>query len=47
LPLSLLVKTGDIFRTIALNYDGGLRYPKLEKTGSGPSSLDTLLAPKP
>jgi predicted metalloprotease with PDZ domain len=46
-PLSLLVKTGDIFRTIALNYDGGLRYPKLEKTGSGPSSLDTLLAPKP
>ncbi len=46
-PLSLLVKTGDIYRTIALNYDGGLRYPKLEKTGSGPSSLDALLAPKP
>jgi len=46
-PLSLLVKTGDIFRTVELNYNGGLRYPKLEKTGSGPSSLDALLAPKP
>ncbi len=46
-PLSLLVKTGDIYRTVDLNYDGGLRYPKLERTGSGPSSLDALLAPKP
>jgi predicted metalloprotease with PDZ domain len=46
-PLSLLVKTGDIYRTIDLNYDGGLRYPKLEKTGAGPSSLEALLAPKP
>jgi predicted metalloprotease with PDZ domain len=45
-PLSLLVKTGDIYRTVDLNYDGGLRYPKLEKTGPGPSSLDALLAPK-
>jgi predicted metalloprotease with PDZ domain len=45
-PLSLLVKTGDIYRTIELNYDGGLRYPKLEKTGSGQNSLETLLAPK-
>jgi predicted metalloprotease with PDZ domain len=46
-PLSLLVKTGDMYRTIDLNYDGGLRYPKLEKTGPGPSSLEALLAPKP
>jgi predicted metalloprotease with PDZ domain len=46
-PLSLLVKTGDIYRTIELNYDGGLRYPKLEKTGSGPGTLDALLAPRP
>jgi predicted metalloprotease with PDZ domain len=45
-PLRLLVKTGDIYRTIDLNYDGGLRYPKLEKTNPGPSSLDALLAPK-
>lgn len=46
-PLSLLVKTGDMFRTVSLNYDGGLRYPVLEKTGTGPSSLETMLAPKP
>jgi len=46
-PLSLLVKTGDIYRTIELNYNGGLRYPKLEKTGTGGSMLESLLAPKP
>jgi predicted metalloprotease with PDZ domain len=45
--LSLLVKTGDMYRTVDLNYNGGLRYPTLEKTGAGPSSLDALLAPKP
>lgn len=46
-PISLLVRTGDIFRTVEFSYDGGLRYPKLERTGTGPSSLDALLAPKP
>jgi predicted metalloprotease with PDZ domain len=46
-PLSLLVRTGDIYRTIDLKYDGGLRYPKFEKTNTGPSSLDALLTPKP
>jgi predicted metalloprotease with PDZ domain len=45
-PLSLLVKTGDIYRTLELYYDGGLRYPKLERIGSGSSSLDALLAAK-
>jgi predicted metalloprotease with PDZ domain len=45
-PLSLLVKTGDIYRTIDLDYTGGLRYPQLEKIGPGPASLDALLAPK-
>lgn len=46
-PLTLLVRTGDIFRTVELDYAGGLRYPVLEKTNTGPSSLDALLAPKP
>jgi predicted metalloprotease with PDZ domain len=46
-PLTLLVKNGENYRTIELNYDGGLRYPTLEKTTSGPSSLDELLAAKP
>jgi len=43
----LLLRTGDVYRTTQLNYDGGLRYPKLKKTGSEPSMLDALLAPKP
>lgn len=46
-PISLLVRTGDGFRTVSLSYDGGLRYPKLEKIGTGAGSLDVLLAPKP
>jgi predicted metalloprotease with PDZ domain len=46
-PLRLLLTTGDVYRTTELNYDGGLRYPKLEKAGSEPGTLDALLAPKP
>lgn len=46
-PLTLLVKTGEFYHNVKLNYDGGLRYPRLEKTTSGSSSLDTLLTPKP
>jgi predicted metalloprotease with PDZ domain len=46
-PLSLLVRTGDLYHTVTLNYEGGLRYPKLEKAGRGPSSLEALLAPRP
>ena len=42
-PLSLLVRTGDMYRPVALIDDGGLRYPKLEKTNTIPS---TLLEPK-
>jgi predicted metalloprotease with PDZ domain len=46
-PLKFLVKTGDFYRTVELNYDGGLRYPMLEKTNSGPGSLDALLTARP
>ena len=46
-PISLLVKRQDSFRTIAIDYHGGLRYPTLEKVGSAPSTLDALLAPLP
>lgn len=45
-PLRLLLRTGDVYRTTELKYDGGLRYPKLEKTGSEPGTLDALLTPK-
>jgi predicted metalloprotease with PDZ domain len=46
-PLSLLVRTGDVYRTTELRHDGGLRYPKLERTGKGPCTLDAILAAKP
>jgi predicted metalloprotease with PDZ domain len=46
-PLHLLIKTGDIYRTVEFNYDGGLRYPALERVAQGPSTLEALLAHKP
>jgi predicted metalloprotease with PDZ domain len=46
-PLSLLVRTGDIFRTAVIAYDGGLRYPNLQKAGPGASSLEALLTARP
>jgi len=46
-PLKLLLRTGDNYRTADLEYDGGLRYPKFEKTKSEPGTLDALLSPKP
>ncbi len=45
--IPLLVKTGDLFRTVEVKWNGGLRYPRLEKTGEGVGTLDALLAPKP
>ena len=45
-PLHLLLRTGDIYRATELVYDGGLRYPRLEKTSAEPGTLDALLAPR-
>ncbi len=45
-PIRLLVKRGDSFRNVSVPYFGGLRYPWLEKTGTGETGLDRLLAPK-
>jgi hypothetical protein len=44
-PIELVVQKGEIYRTIRLPYHGGLRYPVLERVGSGRSGLDVLLAP--
>lgn len=43
---SCLIKSGDLYRTATLDWHGGLRYPKLEKVGKGPGTLDALLAPR-
>ena len=42
----LLVHDGDVYRTVKLDWHGGLRYPRLEKVGKGPGTLDALLAPR-
>jgi predicted metalloprotease with PDZ domain len=42
----LLIHDGDVYRTVKLDWHGGLRYPRLEKVGKGPGTLDALLAPR-
>jgi predicted metalloprotease with PDZ domain len=42
----LLVHDGDVYRTVTLDWHGGLRYPRLEKVGKGQGTLDALLAPR-
>ena len=44
-PIKLLVKRGDEYRTVSLDYHGGMRYPHLERVGATPDRLDTILAP--
>lgn len=44
--IELLVKTGDRYRTVALDYHEGLRYPRLERIPGAASRLDEILAPR-
>lgn len=44
-PIRFLIKRGDRYRDVAIAYHDGLRYPVLERVGSGASNLDALLAP--
>nr|WP_232455561.1 peptidase M61 [Sphingomonas sp. KC8] len=46
-PIRLLVQSGDYFRSVDILWDGGLRYPRLEKIGAGTTTLDRLLEPRP
>lgn len=45
-PIRLLVKSGERYRDIAIDYHDGLRYPRLEKIGNGEGGLDRLLKAK-
>lgn len=45
-PTALLIQQGDAFRTVDVEWTGGLRYPHLERTVKGPSSVDALFAPR-
>ncbi|MEO8455288.1 MAG: peptidase M61 [Sphingomicrobium sp.] len=42
----LLIKSGDVYRSVSLDWHGGLKYPRLEKVGKGQGTLDALLAPR-
>ncbi|HEX4159613.1 MAG TPA: hypothetical protein VHY79_14175 [Rhizomicrobium sp.] len=42
-PIQLLIKRGDRYVTIPVNYHGGLRYPHLERIPGTPALLDDLL----
>jgi predicted metalloprotease with PDZ domain len=42
----LLIHDGDLYKTVTLDWHGGLRYPRLQKVGKGPGTLDALLAPR-
>ncbi len=46
-PVQLLIKRGDRYRTLAVSYHGGLRYPRLERIPGTPALLDAILAPRP
>ncbi len=45
-PITLLIKQGKTYRTVAVTWTGGLRYPHLVRTGKGPSTLDALYRPR-
>lgn len=42
----LLIHDGELYRTVKLDWHGGLRYPRLQKVGRGQGTLDALLAPR-
>lgn len=44
-PIKLLLKRGDEFLTVPLDYHGGMRYAHLERVESTPDRLDDILAP--
>ena len=46
-PIQLLVKDGDHYKTVAITYTGGLRYPTLERIEGTEDRLTQVLAPRP
>ncbi len=45
-PIVLLVKANETIVPASIDYHAGLRYPHLEKIGTGEGGLDRLLAPR-
>lgn len=45
-PISLIVRSGDAYGVVAVDYHGGLRYPRLERIQGTPDRLSAILAPR-
>ena len=45
-PIELLVRDGDRYRTVKIDYRGGPRYPRLERLPEVPDRLTQILEPK-
>lgn len=45
-PIELIVKNGERFRSIRIDYHDGLRYPRLERVANTPARLDEIFAAK-
>ncbi|RZA36976.1 MAG: M61 family peptidase [Lysobacteraceae bacterium] len=45
-PLALLVRQGDAYRSVQVEYRDGLRYPHLERIAGKPDRLAELLSPR-
>lgn len=44
-PIKLLLKRGDEYRTVSIDYHGGMRYSHLERVEATPDRLDAILEP--
>jgi predicted metalloprotease with PDZ domain len=45
-PIQLIVKSGDHYKVVAIDYRGGLRYPHLERIPGAPDRLSDIYAAK-
>jgi predicted metalloprotease with PDZ domain len=45
-PIQLLLKDGEIYKTVSIAYSGGLRYPKLDRIDGVADRLTTVLSPR-
>jgi len=43
-PVELLIKDGERYRTVKIDYRGGLKYPRLERIAGTPARLDDIYA---
>ena len=46
-PIELIVKSGDYYKTVKIDYRDGLRYPHLARIDGTPDRLSQIFAPRP